>query len=150
MNKIELKKQLNKLGVSIEGNHVKRKEVKHILETLLSTQVIAEEKQAGIYYKADWYAPINTKKPKIEQRKAHKKPEGWFETEQEAVAKFLEAQKIAKQKAVEIEKELTELQKRLGFSIGYTMEGDTYGIHTDYLYFCVKVDGYEFKQKMED
>lgn len=150
MNKIELKKQLNKLGVSIEGNHVKKKEIKQILETLSSNQVIAEEKQSGIYYKADGYALINTKKPKIEQRKAHKKPEGWFETEQEALAKFVEAQKIAKQKAVEIEKELKELQKRLGFYIGYVMEGDTYGIHKDYLYFSVNVDGYEFEQKMED
>lgn len=150
MNKIELKKQLNKLGVSIEGNHVKRKEIKRILETMSTTKVFAEDKQAGIYYKADRYAPINTKKPKIEQRKTHKKPEGWFETEQEAVTTFLEAQKVAKQKAVEIEKELKELQKRLGFYIGYVMEGDTYGIHKDYLYFSVKVDGYEFEQKMED
>ena len=152
LSKTELKKQLNKLGVTVEGNRVKRKEIKQVLKTLSTKrkQVSADEKQTGIYYKADWYTPIDTKKPKIEQRKAHKKPEGWFETEQEAMTHFLEAQKIAKQKAVEIERELTELQKRLGFHIGYVMEGDTYGIHKDYLYFSVKVDRYEFEQKIED
>jgi len=138
-NKVELKKQLQELGIKVEGNYAR-----------ISKRVIqADDKQTSIYYKADWSTKLDVKKPTIKQRKAYKKPEGWFETEEEAISRFSEVQSIAKERAIEIERELTSLQKRLGFDIGYTMEGDTHGIHEDYLYLCIKVEGYEFILKIE-
>jgi CRISPR/Cas system-associated protein Cas5 (RAMP superfamily) len=144
LNKTELKKQLRDLGVKItKGNYVKKKDVELLVET------ISDARQTSTYYKADWHSPLNTKKPTIEQRKSYSQPEGWFVTEQEAMSHYLEAQKIAKEKAIEIEKELDALKKRLGFYISYSMEGDTHGIHEDYQYICITVGGYEFVLKME-
>lgn len=137
LSKAELRNQLKKLGVKVEGNNIRKRTVK------------ADGKQPSVFYKADRFASLNVKKPIIQQRKFWKKPEDWFNTEEEATSRFLEVQSIAKKRAVEIEKDLDSLKKRLGFDIGYTMEGDTYGIHEDYLYISIQVDGYEFIQKIE-
>lgn len=129
ISKVELKKQLQELGIKVKGNYIRMS--KH--------DVKADDAQKSIYYKADRVTDWKQKKPTIHEKKASKKPEGWFETKEEALSKYLEVQGIAKKRAIEIEKELDSLKKRLGFDIGYT----------DYLYLIIKVDDYEFIHKIE-
>lgn len=142
MNKIELKKQLNKLGIKVEGDYVRKHDI--------SKLILGDAEQKTVYYRASIFTPLDTKKPTIKQEKLRRKPDGWFETEEEAISKYKEVQTIARKKADEIKKELDSLQKKLGFYISYTMEGDTYGIDTDYQYICIKVEEYEFTLKLED
>lgn len=137
VTKKELKKQLKELGVEVKGNFAR-----------ISNRIEADDKKT--YYTPDRFSPLDTKKPTIHQQKASKQKEGWFETEEEAKSHFLEAQNIAKKRAVEINKELDDLKKRLSFDIGYTMEGDTHGIYEDYLYINIKVDPYTFNLKIEE
>ena len=41
-------------------------------------------------------------------------------------------------------------QEKLGFSIDYLMDGDTYGIHEDFQYITVTEGGYSFHLIIED
>lgn len=73
----------------------------------------------------------------------------WFETMDEAVNNFLAVQERAKVKAEEIVTEYQKLQQKLGFSVGFIYEGDTYGIYDEYQYISFKFDGYMFMVKDE-
>lgn len=105
---------------------------------------MSKEKQ--IFYKVD--SPTFLKERfKVRAEGFYSKPDKWFETEQEAMTHFTAARTTALEKADEILRELSLLQKKLGFYISYTMEGDTYGIYNDYQYIGIKVAGYEFMLK---
>lgn len=86
----------------------------------------------------------------IIERGYYSKPEGWFESREEALADFTEALRAAKAKEEEIHRELKALRQKLGFDLMYSMEGDTHGIHEAYQGICIKVNGYEFLSKLDD
>lgn len=144
ISKSNLKKQLEKLGIVVKGGYVRKQDISKLI-------IKGDAEQKTVYYRAKKFTPIDTENPTITQDKFRNKPSsGWFETKEEAISNYREAQVIAEKRADEIKKELDRLQKKLGFYISYTMEGDTYGIHTDYQYICIKVDEYEFTLKIED
>ena len=88
-----------------------------------------------------------------------KKFNNYFETKEEAIAAYnaynikLELRKkdaweIAKLRLEEIEKKFELFMKENDCEISYTMDGDTHGIHDDYMYIEVKVDGFCFTKRI--
>jgi hypothetical protein len=88
-------------------------------------------------------------------------PNNWFYTENEA----LESLKLKEAKKLEdynfnrieanlildkIESVLISLQKDNNCHISYTLLGDTYGIHDDYMYISVTVNGHYYERRLED
>jgi hypothetical protein len=108
-------------------------------------KVLGEGISVDLYY----YDNVNDE---ISSRKFNYIPKGsnhYFITKEEAeVAANLvkERRRVA---SIEAEKLLDDYEKQfraLPFGVGYFMDGDTHGIHTEYLYISVIVDGFYFER----
>lgn len=82
----------------------------------------------------------------IEIKVCHKKeqPLTWFATKQDAILDFIASKEIAIEKVKVIKDRLTALEKENECFICYHIEGDTYGIHTEYMYIELKINHYTF------
>jgi hypothetical protein len=71
-----------------------------------------------------------------------------FDTEQEAIEHWLIVKQRALVESSKIIQEIQELQTKMGFSIGYSIEGDTHGL-IDYQYISFKTEGLEFQIEID-
>jgi hypothetical protein len=88
-------------------------------------------------------------------------PINWFYSEDEALKslKLKEAKRLEEYKHNQIEANLIldkveamfiTLQKDNNCNIGYSMLGDTYGIHEDYMYISTTVNGHYYERRLND
>lgn len=77
----------------------------------------------------------------------------FFDTEAEAIADRNKYRSEADNKLSEIEADLNAVllkHKQHKACLSYVMSGDTHGIHEDYMYISVEVNGYHFTRKIQD
>lgn len=74
----------------------------------------------------------------------------YFLTKEEAIADRNKHKAHAENRLKLAEEAINEVLHEEGVSLGYVMEGDTYGIYNDYMYVSVVVNGYFFKRKIGD
>lgn len=72
----------------------------------------------------------------------------WFSSKELAEADYLHYQKSASKRLDEAEAAICKLKRSLGFSIDYAVEGDTHGIHEDYLFIEVSEGGYQYRRTL--
>lgn len=73
---------------------------------------------------------------------------GFFDTPEAAEADYRSRRAEANQRLDAMVDRLNALKSELGCDIGYTMDGDTHGIHDHYLYVSVEIGGYEYQRQL--
>lgn len=72
------------------------------------------------------------------------------QTKEEAIKAITPYLKEAEQKAEAITALVRQLEKDHDCGISYFMDGDTYGIHEEFLYVGFYINGYSFTYELED
>lgn len=96
------------------------------------------------FYRVDGYSRIATYR--VSNNNIPNKNE--FKTEKEAISNFNQYVDEANEKLEKVHEEINAVLKANGCDIDYMIQGDTHGIHEDYMYISTNVGGYNFTRRV--
>ena len=102
-------------------------------------------KEKKTFYRSYQHIDNYSNKRKTQVVKSYGRQVNCFDTEEESIQHYEAAWQEAQARHEKSSKLLKDLMAAQNFDISYEMDGDTYGIHLDYLFINIDVQGYSFR-----